>query len=280
MSDKAGPDGVTIGTIKKNMEITSAKQVWVGPPKVGKTSTAVALGTVAKKYKLDVKPFIMLFEPGSEGVDCDCTSRKCERCAGTGMVSKKKCPMCKGDKMTRLILSTRKETRTWFEWFVKSEYNIAVLDTGDRFYQMIMDDVCAEMKIVSPYGANDNGISWAVIFDEMRELLGILEASGKGVILIHHMYMQEKRIKGGSVQQRVFSVPGKAKGYIAGFADQLLHFGVIPGDDDKDKHVIFGQHQSDIEAGDRWGLFPAELEIGDSPEEAAEAILTCFGYLE
>jgi hypothetical protein len=281
MTAKAAPGGVTVGTIKKNMEITAAKQVWQGAPKIGKTSTAAALGTVAKKYKLDIRPFFMLFEPGSEGVDCDCTSRKCERCAGTGMVSKKKCPVCNGDKNTRLILSTRKETREWFEWYATSEYNIAVIDTGDRFYQMIMDDVCTEMGIVSPYGANDNGISWAVIFDEMRELLGILEASGKGVILIHHVYLQEKRGKGGAtIQQRVFNVPGKAKGYIAGFADQHLHFDVVPGDDDKDKHIIIGQHQSDVEAGDRWGLFPAELDLGSSPEEAAEAILTTFGYLE
>lgn len=280
MSKTTGPDGVPLVTLTKNMDITSAKQVWKGPPKIGKTSTAAALGTVAKKYKLDVAPFFMLFEPGSEGVALDCTSRKCTACGGTGRSGKKKCPTCNGDGVVRLILSTRKEARKWFEWFVTSDYNIAVIDTGDRFYQMIMDDVCLEMKIVSPYGANDNGISWAVIFDEMRELLGILEASGKGVILIHHVYTQEKRVKGGSVQQRVFNVPGKAKSYIAGFADQILHFDVVPADDKKDKHIIIGQHQSDVEAGDRWGLFPPELDIGNSPEEAAEAILECFGYLE
>jgi len=279
-----GPGGVEIKTLSPNMNIASAKQIWKGEPKCGKTSTAAALKTVSDQYGLDVKPFFLLFEPGSEGVSLDCTSEPCEVCGGTGKEGKKKCETCEGAGTVRLILTTRKEMREWFEWFVESDFDIAVIDTGDKFYQAIMDDVCVEMNIVSPYGANDNGISWSVIFDAMRELLGILEASGKGVILIHHVYKQEKRVKGGStVTQLVFNVPGKAKVYLAGFADQVLHFDIVPDeatDGDTDKHVLIGEHRASIEAGDRWGMFPAELDLGDSAETAAEAILTCFGYLE
>ncbi len=102
-----------------------------------------------------------------------------------------------------------------------------------------------------------------------------------GIILNMHVYTQEKRVSGGSIQQAVFNVPGKAKVYLAGFADQVLHFDIVPDPDGEgDKHVLVGEAQSGIEAGDRWGIFPPELDLGESEEEAATAILAKFGYLE
>jgi len=279
-NNKPAPGGVAIQVLGENTDITSAKQIWKGPPKIGKTTTAAALRTVADEYKLDIRPFFLLFEPGSEGVSLECTSEACPACDGKGKTGKSKCSTCGGAGVVRLILTTRKQMREWFTWFAESDtYNIAVIDTGDRFYQAIMDDTCVELKIVSPYGANDNGIAWSVIFDEMRELLGILEASGKGIILIMHCYTQEKRVRGGSIQQLVFNVPGKAKTYLAGFADQVLHFDVEPDDDGEDRHVLIAEHRASIEAGDRWGMFPPVTMMGETPEDAAEAMLTCFGYL-
>lgn len=280
-NESTGPGGVPIRTMAEHKDMTRAKMIWKGPPKVGKTSTAAAIRTVSDKYDLGLKPFFMLFEAGSDGVQVEGTSQSCPVCEGTGKAGKKKCSECGGIGTTRKILSTRKEIREWFEWVIKSPYNIVVIDTGDRFYQAIMDDVCVEMGIVSPFGANDMGITWAVIFDEMRELLGILEAGNVGIIMCMHVYMQEKRVSGGSIQQAVFNVPGKAKTYLAGFADQVLHFDIMPNPDGEgDKHVLIGEAQSGIEAGDRWGIFPAETDLGKTPEEAAEAILTKFGYLE
>ncbi len=39
-----GPGGVPIKTLTEHRDMTRAKMIWKGPPKVGKTSTAAAIG--------------------------------------------------------------------------------------------------------------------------------------------------------------------------------------------------------------------------------------------
>ena len=76
-----------------------------------------------------------------------------------------------------------------------------------------------------------------------------------------------------------FNVSGKTRPYLAGLANQILHFSINP-DGEGDRHVITTTAESGIEAGDHWGVFPDELDRGDSPEEGAEAILRCFYEVE
>ncbi|MBU2249079.1 MAG: hypothetical protein KKD77_20195, partial [Gammaproteobacteria bacterium] len=127
-------------------------------------------------------------------------------------------------------------------------------------------------------------IAWAMIADDVRECLGILTGSNKALIIIAHVYMQTKRVRGGGeVSTATFNVSGKSRQYVAGLANQILHFDVVPDlehDAKRDKHVVIASAQSGVQAGDQWGLFPDELDLGDSPEEGAEAILTAFGMLE
>lgn len=278
-----GPGGVSV-RVGKALDMSRAVQIWKGAPKVGKTSTAAALGVVARKYDLPIKPFFMIFEPGTAGIEIDGTTQKCPVCGGTGKKGKEKCYECKGTGVTRLILQNKKVTREWFEWVAETDYNPIVIDTGDAMYQSVADSVCAELGIVSPFGANDHGVSWSMIYDEMRELLSILTGAGKGLIINMHVYMQEVRLRGGEVSQKaVFNVSGKTRAFLSGMASQILHFDVVPDMDSKesrDKHVIIGKATSGVEAGDQWGLFPDELDLGSTPEEGAEAILETFGYLE
>ena len=77
-----------------------------------------------------------------------------------------------------------------------------------------------------------------------------------------------------------FNVSGKTRPFIEGMADQILHFDLEPGSDDEDRRVIVASPRSGVQAGDRWGLFPEELDRGKSPEEGAKAILGCFYELE
>jgi len=279
MSEIIGPDGQPIKELSKDMDFKVAKQIWKGAPKVGKTSTAAALATVSKKYGLDINPFFMLFEGGSGGVQLEGTSKKCPKCGGKGKIGKKKCTECKGVGSVRHLLEDNKEIRKWFKWVGETDYNPIVIDTADAMFQTIMDSVCVDLGITSPYGAEDHGVSWSIIYDMVRELLGILDGANKGIILLMHVYMMEKRVRGGTIQQATFNISGKSRQYLAGFVNQILHFDVVPKEE-VDKHVLIAESQSGIEAGDQWGLFPPELDLGDSPEEAAEAILECFGYLE
>ena len=273
------PNGTTMDT---DMDFTHCVQIWKGAPKTGKTSTAAALAEAAKKYDLGFKPYFLLFEPGSGGVKLDGTNQPCPACQGSGKEGKKPCPKCKGTGIVRLILSEKDEIRKAFEWAAKSDFNPIIIDTGDAMFQAVMDYTAADMGLTSPFGANDNGICWAMIFDAMRELLGIITAEGKALIIIMHVTMQEKRVKGGgSVQVAVFNVAGKTRTYMAGLADQILHFDVVPDPDaDGDMHVLYGKPTAGIEAGDRYGKFPEMLKLGSSPEEGALAILETFGLIE
>jgi hypothetical protein len=276
-----GPGGVSIKTLARIQDISTAKQIWKGPPKIGKTSTAAALKEVSDEYKLGIEPFFLLFEAGSEGVELNCTSRKCSGCGGSGKQGRSKCEQCDGTGVERLILNDKESVRTWFKWAAESDFNPIVIDTGDRMFQAVSDYICVDQGITSPFGAGDHGLAWSLIYDEMRELLGILEAGNKGVIIIMHVYVQERRVAGGTIQQAVFNVAGKTRSYLAGFVDQILHFDIVPNDDGEgDRHVVYGEQQAGIEAGDRWGLFPAQLDLGESAKDAAEAILERFGYIE
>lgn len=282
MSDVVGPDGVPIKTMGTSKDIAHAIQIWKGAPKIGKTSTAAALGAVSKKYDLGLDPFFMLFEPGSGGVELNATSKKCPVCKGQS--GKKKCKECGGVGIVRHILSGLDDIEKWFEWSASSDYNPIIIDTGDAMFQAVSDGVCVKLDISSPHAAGDHGVAWSVIFDTMRGYISTLSASGKGIIIIMHVSMQERRVRGGgTVQTAVFNVAGKTRIFLASLANQILHFDIVPDPDSKDgsdKNIIIAAPQAGVEAGDHWGLFPPELDRGKSPEEAAEAILECFGYLE
>jgi hypothetical protein len=280
MVSSNSPSGAPIKKMQANNSMSEAVELWIGRPKVGKTSTSAALGTVAEKYGLDINPFVFVFEKGTGGVEFTGTQMQCPVCKGTGKVGKSKCDECLGDGVVRLVLSSIAEIREWFTWFSESDYNLAIIDTGDAMFQCVADCVCADLGVPSPVQANDHGNTWYAIFDLMRELIGILAASGKGIIFLMHVYMMEKRLRGGTVTTATFNISGKTRNYLAQMANQILYFDVVPDEEGNDKHMLFAEATSGIEAGDQWGIFPPELELGGSAEEAAEAILTQWGYLE
>jgi len=269
-----GPGGVPIVVMPESFDFLTSVQLWQGSPKTGKTSTAAALRGAAEELGIDgIKPFFLLFEPGSGGVTCEATSEVCD-CG-----KDKNCPECGGLGIKRKILSTLPEMEEWFDWAAKSDRNPIIIDTGDAMYQAVSDAVCVAMGITNPTQA-DHGIAWVNIFDEMRSKLSILTGAGKSVIIIMHVYMQERRLKGGAtIQTATFNVSGKTRPYLAGLANQILHFDVVP-EGDEDKHIIITHPTAGIEAGDHWGIMPEELDRGDSPEEGAKAILKCFYEVE
>ena len=279
-----GPDGKEIKRMPKDMDMRRAIQIWQGRPKIGKTSTANALGIVSDKYELGITPFFMLFEPGSGGCEVQGTYEDCTTCKGTGKVGKKTCTHCGGSGTVRHILQDVDDITKWFEWAASQpDLNPIVLDTGDAMFQIVSDDVCVKLGVPSPHQAGDHGAAWSMIYDEMRQLLGILIGANKGLIILMHVTMQERRTKGGSIHTACFNVAGKTRQYFNGMANQILHFDIVPDMDDKDggdKRVILAQPTSGVEAGDHWGLFPPELNLGKSPEEGAEAILEVFGFIE
>lgn len=266
-----GPYGDPVVTLPPSYSFTKAVQIWQGPPKSGKTSTFASLRTAAEKLGLEeeVRPWTMLFEPGSGGVDLYATQEKCD-CGKS-----KDCPECEGLGVRRKILRTLTDIDTWFNWAAESEFNPIGIDTGDAMFQAVADEVCVKLKIRNPT-ETDHGIAWVNIFDEMREKVAILTAAGKAVTIIMHVYMQERRLRGGgTIQTATFNVSGKSRQFLAGLANQILHFDVVPREKGE-AHVILTQPTAGVEAGDHWGLMPEELDRGDSPEEGAEAILKCF----
>ena len=187
-----GPGGVPIRKMKPNYSFENAVQIWKGAPKVGKTSTAAALGDLG----IDgIDPFFLQFEQGTGGVEINGTSVVCPQCNGK---LSKSCEICEGTGIVRHILQDLDETKEWFKWAAESDYNPIVIDTVDAMWRAVADGVCLRMGIASPT-QSDHGIAWMEIFDEMRELLSILRAEDKAVIMILHVYMQEKRTRGGMI---------------------------------------------------------------------------------
>lgn len=273
-----GPGGVAIVDLAPAYEFSQLQQIWYGSPKSGKTSTFAALKQVAEEHGLEdeVKPFLLLFESGSGGVTCNATSEPCE-CKGKD----KDCVTCGGVGSKRKVLMTLEDIDEWFEWAASSPYTIFGIDTMDAMFQVIMDQVCLKMSITNP-SQSDFGAAWTEIGDMVREKLGILIGAGKSVVMIMHVYMQDKRLSGGiTMQTATFNVSGKTRQYLEGLADIIEYFDITP-DGDGDKYTILTRPTAGIVAGDRYNIFPDEgiIDRGDSAEEGAKAILDCFYDLE
>ena len=280
-----GPGGVVMKKLSASWDFTRSIQIWQGAPKSGKTSTAAALGTVAKDYGiLGVDPFFLLFEAGSSGVEVNCTMRKCAALGCNG--KNPDCPDCEGEGVVRLILAEDnnranplKTIDEWFEWAAESPYNPIVVDTADAMYSAVSDGICLQMGITDP-SQSDHGTAWSAIAAKWRELCGVLTSVNKSVIFLAHIYYQEKRLRGGaSITTATFNISGKSKQFLEGMANQIVHFEVEPSEDG-DKHILTTRRCAGIEAGDQWGVYPEMLDLGNSPEEGAKAILGCFYELE
>ncbi|MEM4720678.1 MAG: AAA family ATPase [Candidatus Methanomethylicaceae archaeon] len=269
------PTPKEVKKLPRSINMNTAVQIWVGRPKIGKTSTAAALGTVAERYGVPLSPFFLLFEAGAAAVDILCTCEDCPHCGGQG------CDACANVGQIKHVLGNLEETEEWLDWVCQSNHNPVVFDTIDGFYQLVSDQVCQELGIKSPSEA-EFGIAWRMIYDRTRALLGKVLSAGKGLILISHVYMQERRTKNGTITQvATFNISGMSRSYIAGLADQILHFDIQPSETNPEEpeRILIARPQVGIDAGDRWGIFPETLVLGRSPEEAAEALLKVYGYI-
>ena len=173
------------------------------------------------------------------------------------------------------MLTTIEEIKSWFEWAAKSPFNPIVIDTIDGMYQTVSDSVCVRLGIENPTKA-PHGIAWFDIYDDMREQLAVLSGAGKGVIMLSHITYQEKVLRGGAVIQAAsFNVSGKTKPFLAGMADQILHFDTAEGKEGVER-IIRCTATAGVEAGDRWNMLPEEISRGNSPLDAATSLLKCF----
>jgi len=254
----AGPGNAVIEVHPADYDFANTFMLIVGPPKSGKTSTAAALKSVSDHYDLGLNPFFMLFEKGSGGVDVLSTSEM------------------RGKESVRKILSTTDEIEAWFKWVAdQPELNPVVIDTGDAMFQVVQDSICVEMGIPDPT-ASDYGAAWTKIADRWRELFSFLIAADKCIIVLMHVYYKEKRVGAGTISTASFSISGKSGTWLAGAAHQILLFDTTIGEDNEDKRVIIAESRAGIEAGDQWGVMPAEMDRGNNPEMAAAAILSRF----
>jgi len=277
-----GPGGVIMKKLPASWDFTRSIQIWQGAPKSGKTSTAAALGPVAREYGIPgINPFFLLFEAGSGGVEVDCTMKPCA-CGGKDP----DCTDCDGEGVARLVLTEDNNPANpfetideWFDWAAQSPHNPIVVDTADAMFSAVNDGICLQMGINDP-SQSDHGTAWSAIAAKWRELCGVLTGVNKSVIFLAHIYYQEKRLRGGaSITTATFNVSGKSKQFLEGAANQIVHFEVEPSEDD-DKHILTTRRCAGIEAGDQWKVYPEMLDLGNSPEAGAKAILGCFYELE
>ena len=77
--------------------------------------------------------------------------------------------------------------KDYVELFLGSdEYQTLVMDTIDRAYDRCLESVCKEKGCKHPNDKNDYGKTWGEIKAEFDALLGVIQDSGKGLVLISH----------------------------------------------------------------------------------------------
>jgi len=274
-SKAVGPGGVNLQTLDPNFDFAKSVQIWKGAPGTGKTTTAAALGVVAEECGIEeeVNPFFILYEKGSGGATLNCTQQQCPDCEGSG------CESCGDIGNVRMVMSDLKQMHEWHQWAATSPFNPIVIDTANEMYRVLTDNICVRNGVDSPGRAQDQGVTWGDIFNEFRDLHAELVNGDKGVIYLTHLYERTRRLRGGGeLTEQVVHLSGQTGPWLTGAANTILHFDVVPAEeeDSPDKRIITCSPYAGIEAKDQFGVYPDELDRGDSEETAAREILDLF----
>jgi hypothetical protein len=77
--------------------------------------------------------------------------------------------------------------KDYVELFLDSdEHETLVMDTIDRAYACCLEQVCKDRGCSHPNDKNDYGKTWGEVKAEFDAVIGIIQDSGKGLILISH----------------------------------------------------------------------------------------------
>jgi hypothetical protein len=77
--------------------------------------------------------------------------------------------------------------KDYVDLFLQSdELQTLVVDTVDKAYEACRDEVCRAKGCTHPNDKNDYGKTWGEVKAEFDALLGVVQDSGKGLILISH----------------------------------------------------------------------------------------------
>ena len=74
-------------------------------------------------------------------------------------------------------------------------------DTADRLYDSAMAYVCGAKGVDHPNKMNDYGATWKEVKDTFEGLLGIVQNSGKGLVLTSHAKWKEAELRNGEKLQ-------------------------------------------------------------------------------
>ena len=122
-------------------------------------------------------------------------------------------------------------TRKYFDLVANSEFETAVIDTIDAFYDMVYRGVCEENGVTKPGDGGNGAEVWREVAQTVEDLLGVIQDAGKSLVLISHEKEKSHNNSDGTSLERLEpSCTGQATGVIQRMCDNVFHYDWVAND--------------------------------------------------
>jgi len=147
-----------------------------------------------------------------------------------------------------------------------SKFKNVVIDTVDLLFKMCTEEICKKLGIDHPQDESYGKGYDAVKTEFQRELIK-LSLFQKGIVFVSHAQDKEITARNIKYTKTVPSMPGGCHKVIVPFVDVCCYCGF--GKADAGKRVAIFKPEEHLEAKDRFGRFPAEVDLSYGAIEQA-----------
>jgi len=144
----------------------------------------------------------------------------------------------------------------------KNEFKTIIIDTLDRFYEIVRQEVLRDMGITHESEDKGHGRVYSMIYQRFYNLVDGFKSLPYGVVMVAHGKQKQETDRLGQVQyQTVPSVPEKALSKIIADIPLILYLDYAVDETGKDIRVIRAQPTQSYLAKDRTGKLPDTLPL-------------------
>lgn len=153
-------------------------------------------------------------------------------------------------------------------------FDIVVLDTGDRFVDLVNDDVISRARErftkieINSIGEIPEGVGWFMATTQVKQYLKQLEDLEIGVAIIFHVAQDERddELTGKKYKKDQIGIGGKTGMALAGWPDHIMHVRAAYIGDQLVRKVVMRGSKT-IQAGSRLKSMPPELRWVDDDQK-------------
>lgn len=215
--------------IEKHKPVQSLESITIflyGPPKIGKTSFAVAQGDGVLVLECD--------PGGADFMECY------------------KVPI--PDWAT--LLATLKDVAE------SKQFKTIVIDTIDRAHQHCRDYVCAQFKVKHESEDKGYGRVWDAVTAELMRVIGKIKSQGLGLWFISHSTTADKKVGILTKKVTTWTTKDKLGRALAAISDIIWYLDI----DEDGKRELRCLPEDSLECGDRTGMVSANIVYNSPAE--------------